>query len=684
MSATTTSSIPSAAVLAERAADPAFEVMEMLWPKQESWTLNLAADRLDRSDRLAEWRSRLNLLQTAQQTTAAPIVGVVGSLNGGKSSLIASLLSSESAQRILVGESDTAGTHRFVFWLPASWKGSETVFAAFEQQLEAAFGPANEFLEADPEAAARQYNDRSRIGVPLIAFDPRLDELGLALLDTPDIETGAIGAEAQEAASAREAFVAGASRICSAVAIIIRRSEVRAEVFTNLIRMLREELASLPRYLLINMVRPSEGVDALRKDGEVQSRMNELGVDRVFAAYHFEMGRAEDFIPMKAAAEEQVDGQASPIFFAVDPDPAKNRPEMIPTERLIHRQVRALNAAGLWERALADRWERFLEHHGQMRRELQKAAEERREAILAQHEQLLKFLRTVLVTVDNRLNIPFTRHTARQLAQSLLETAPWYARPALWTFSRMNRLKEAVSDALQTGNRARQLMQPGDAVREEKEKLKKQLRQKKGENVFDPRDLARRSRQTRFIPSEASDEDLEKAWEQVQKAVDERSRDLPVDELNEAMQHIWQDVPGWKKALLGVSGPVVLITALFAFSLAMVDMGGSTILWAASMKELLACLGLGGAAAAVGGHSLDDLLKRRLALPAYQQALATACDVFGLPRTPAGPVRDGFEGIPERELDLDSPASATTRLPLLDHPVLATEKSEGWERFLQS
>lgn len=683
MNSVPAASVPDADQLANRLDDESAAVMREVWPREEAWSIRTAADRLGARELFAEFQSRIELLRTAQQTTAAPIVGVVGSLNGGKSSLVAALLSDKSAARVLVGEADSAGTHRFVFWLPESWHTESAVFGAFEQQISAAFGPSHEFLEAEPEAAARQYNDREKMGVPLVAFDPRLDDLGLALLDTPDIETGAGSEEEALTAKAREAFVAGASKICSGVVLIIRRSEVRAEVFTNLIQVLRGELASLPRYLLINMVRPSEGVDALRQDCEVQARMSEMGVEKLFAAYHFEMGRAEELIPFEAAQEEGVDGHRSPVFFEIAEEPAGNETKAIGRDRLIHREVRELHAAGLWEQALDDRWQRLVECQAKLRGALSEAAKVRREAVLTAHSQLHAFLRSVLVSVDNRLNIPFTPHTARQLADSLVATAPWYARPALWTFSHVRKLQEAVRETVQTGKRVRQLAHPDDAVKEEAAKLKKQLFQQKGESVFDPTDLARRSRQTRFIPLETEDEALEEAWAVVQQTVEARTRDLPQDELNEAMRVIWEEVPGWKKALLGVSGPIVLTTALLAFCLAMVDFGGSTILWAASVKELLACLGLGGAAAAIGGHSLDEVLKRRLALPAYQHALAAACDVFGLPRTPTGPIEEEFEGIPKRELDLETPPKLETRLPVVPEALWVEERPEGWEAFFK-
>jgi hypothetical protein len=55
-----------------------------------------------------------------------PILAVVGMLNAGKSSLVATFLSgkSEGDQRVLIGSGNTEGTHRFVLWLPESWRSN--------------------------------------------------------------------------------------------------------------------------------------------------------------------------------------------------------------------------------------------------------------------------------------------------------------------------------------------------------------------------------------------------------------------------------------------------------------------------------------------------------------------------------------------------------------------------------
>jgi hypothetical protein len=127
-----------------------------------------------------------------------PVVGVAGLLNSGKSSLVATYLSPEGRQRVLRGAANSQGTHRFVLWLPSAWWSQPDLLHALRDQLTTLFSVPPEELSNDAAEAYRQYNGEllgsvpaaaDPLSVPLLAHDPGLDQLGLGLLDCPDIQS---------------------------------------------------------------------------------------------------------------------------------------------------------------------------------------------------------------------------------------------------------------------------------------------------------------------------------------------------------------------------------------------------------------------------------------------------------------------------------------------------------------
>src|SRR6056297_1402071 len=130
-------------------------------------------------------------LDTASALVQRPTIAVAGMLNSGKTSLVSSFLSPVGRQRTLRGTSNREGTHRFVLWLPQSWRQDLELWSLLVQRIGDALGQPPEELAEDPAEAAGQYNNRSgdsaKLAVVLLATDPGLDEIGVGLLDCPDI-----------------------------------------------------------------------------------------------------------------------------------------------------------------------------------------------------------------------------------------------------------------------------------------------------------------------------------------------------------------------------------------------------------------------------------------------------------------------------------------------------------------
>ncbi len=643
------------------------------WPAAPEWSLDEAARALGCEE---SWRAAVSateLLEARSLATPAPVVGVLGSLNGGKSTLVSSFLSPPGAARVPRGLRGGEATHRFVFWLPSSWQGADGAREVFLQQLAAVFGPAPILLDEDPRRAAAQYNGRDggELGVPLLAFDPALDLRGVALLDCPDVQSSHQG----ETSAERLAFLGRAARLCSGFVFILDATQPRSEALSQLAKTLRSELSTRRGFLLVNRVRPSMGVTWLHGEAPLRERCEELGLGDLYAAFDHDMTGAAAVVPAAAARSAGLD-PAQPVFFEVAREDALNEADAVGAERLLFTRLQALEPSQLWREALLDGQRQAVRAMDLLDEALRRATEARRAELLHLHAGLVSFVQRQAAP-EGTLAIPFTPEVTRQLAESILRTAPPFAKPLLWvnrglqhTSQRVKAARDAAAGLL------RGLSRPGEGVPDLVQALRERFREERGRETsarwLDAERLARLFRRERFVPAEISPDSLIEAWSRVLDAADAGLRDLPRESLDERTRALWAAVPWWRKAVLAASGPVLLAGALLTLCLAMLDGGATSILFGVSVKEALLALGLGGAGAAATlsqGAALDDWLRQQVALPVCAGLVAGACDVFGLPRRPGGPVTMNFANLGVVTLDVDRLSCLDTICPLAPPPV---------------
>ncbi len=194
-------------------------------------------------------RDRIRQLESLDTVAKCPVLGITGLLNSGKSSLLSCYLSEEGRKRILIGQANDQGTHRFVLWLPEYWRSQEATWNLILEQVRTVFGTDIEYLSEDIDEAFQQYNGhRSKTNsesaasaeknessidplcIPLIATDKALDRWNVALMDCPDIQTGlwssAWSATAHESTSSKRS---DASTVEQSISMAIHRSEVLSE-----------------------------------------------------------------------------------------------------------------------------------------------------------------------------------------------------------------------------------------------------------------------------------------------------------------------------------------------------------------------------------------------------------------------------------------------------------------------
>ncbi|MBU6174484.1 MAG: hypothetical protein KGQ60_11810, partial [Planctomycetes bacterium] len=366
-------------------------------PKPEGWVIASGTDReavqysfaeflesfvSGGQVRIREIRSLLQDTRVCLSAPAVPIIAVMGLLNAGKSSLVSTFLSDEGRRRVLVGSSNTQGTHRFVLWLPNSFRRDAKVWSYVENRLQALFGCIPERLSEDPVLAAEQYNDtrtrpvgislgesdgdrtsgfsnevQAAISIPLIAFDEELDHYGIALMDCPDVQTGFLGHRgleefgdkvvdrAERVALHRVEVLARVSPICSAFLVVLPANAMHDQKVTELMHLLRNRMPHTPQFIAVNRVPRRYTTEEIRSELDKLYGLESL--HRLYMAYSFEGPNQRERLPKPPDHWSVPTQNDLPLFFRIDQTPVPQPPYEVKDLRWMLDLGRELDAKGL-------------------------------------------------------------------------------------------------------------------------------------------------------------------------------------------------------------------------------------------------------------------------------------------------------------------------------------------------
>lgn len=619
--------------------------------------------------------SLLSQLETVQQLGQSPLIAVSGLLNAGKSSLIASFLSPENRGRVLVGTGNQQGTHRFVIWLPSSWQQQTLIWQRWLDQLSLAFGKPAEWLSQDPATAFAQYNGQSfseystyptntggvesvnrdlgssnetlrTLEIPLLATDAGLDQLGVGLIECPDIQTGILGSssstpwEDSDIPEYRRKLLSQAAKLCSAFIVVTKLRDLHDRQTERLLSTLKDAMPGLPRILAVNLVRrrysPSEIM------AESHSLMSRYEIDRLYAAYDYRGDQLRERLPPipEEFATQSIRGESThhPIFFRLDRAPLNDSaPRPAPEDYLIRlgRQLNQSEMVLAWRMSLAQ----------QLQQQILLGKEHLLQRIKIQHnvlsevrQEIAAGLLTLIAIRDeqgeaNEIRLQTSKQIIGQINASLHRTAPWWAWPSLMVDRTVAWTKESVSAA------AKSLM-PISSVQQSLKGVKDWFRQSDRSQVLTADRLRKelRTRLSDHLGREWNDEKwLQICQEILDRFQSENQTLLPATQLDHWASNIWQNMP-WSKRLTTGLVPVASVFApLAAVILIPFDFGGSTVLVFASLKELVAAAGIAGAWAAFSGNPTPAVAEQEAAWQQYGDLVAITLDAFGIPRPSTEP-----------------------------------------------
>lgn len=531
-----------------------------------------------------------------------PIIGVCGTMNSGKSTLVRSFLSEAGARRVLVGDQQAEGTHRFVFWLPARWKDDPETYRLLQECIHSAFDRDAEELSYDEEEAASQYNARTsrlvELRLPLIAFDPLLDAANLAFLDCPDIQRSADETRDEKTAQIRREALQLASRLCSAFLVVSTPQQYGSETIGEIFATLSQVGRRVPAYFAVNMIPAGRDSSGYLKDVQRVIQRWNAKVVRVFGAFNVQ---GENPTPRFC--------DLANASFTLSDLPG----ELAASElEIAFRRSAASEAEAQFSAIAGAAQARHLEQRG---------------AAAKAREDILHFLAGKFMSEDGDLRPLLSAAVVEALKASMERTAPRWIRPMLTLHSSVNWVKKAasfVSD--KAGGILRNPISPASPANGGQAESKAANLASLGRDDFAHEMLGRN-----WLPTSATQADLTQVWVRSVQALDHVEK-LDSEKLDAQTQAAWAAMgTGAKVKLAGVMVACVA-GGLAVVLVAPIDFGSSAVFYAASVQELMAVAGFGYVSNSAAVGSLSQELERQVALPQLANLYAGLQDGLGVPR----------------------------------------------------
>ena len=574
-------------------------------PRNESFLSSLKRiDRETTADLLSLGRQVFHGARLAEYPTLA----VAGMLNSGKTSLVAALLSPQGRARTLRGVANHQGTHRFVLWLPQKWRQTAELWQLMLEDFGDAVGHPPELLAESPEAAHEQYNNRTggadALGVPLIATDPALDDLGIGLLDCPDIVSDEVfGVGSPER---RRELLGKASTFCSAFLVISTPSMARDRTLGDILETISDLMPGIPRYLAVNKIRPSQTPDDIVEAFEPQT--SKYGVQRIYGAYDFELPKSEPYIPTRAKdGEQQIeiendDDDPLPVFYCLSCEPDSNPPAEIDVDRLLIRLPSELERPESSERFLQGRnaalrraiWEVAMPKIRSDADESSRLTQRARQTVFDTTVSL--FAKQGVGGAIEEIRLHQSERIVRQLTDAFCEAAPWYARWGVRINSFVQTRARAATDVIRR-------YAPTALAESYAESIKEKFKAKKVGHLVDPDDLdtsLRRFGAPLTFPHWFGNQNDPLDSAQWNEAITGALRTFDANDrvqfddqqLKTVAAEMWKQIPHYKKIAYGLTPLAALLATFGSVLMIPFDFGSTMLLANASVVELLAAAGL--------------------------------------------------------------------------------------------
>lgn len=602
------------------------QVLERSWPTAARLSALQALQDIE-PKRAADLASRVEFAHTFSKL---PIFAVAGLKNAGKSSFISAFVSPGNRARIPRGFKSELGTQRFTLWLPQSWESDAERLAQISNLLADVFGHAAELLAALPEEAIRQQTLSESIEKPLLAFDPSLEAQHIALLDCPDIDSA--GGHTPES-NARLLMLARAGEICVGVMLVVERAKIQVD----LIPVLEQHLPQCTQVYAVNAVRDEAPHEVLK------DLVQELGhrPEHCYVAFDYEVMGYRERTP-RVDPNLNASGLASrkmPFFFEVFPEPERNLPAAVTSERSVLKIGTRFDPETLRKKRQMEQLKQLKANFETTVDFIVAETDKGRGALGSAAAKLFAACKDML-TQDGQPVIKPDLELLEAMADSLKRTAPKDFKPWLWI----------IGGGLGLLNNAK----------ENADKIKAWLlRKRRGTQAARQMNLLSPDHLCDMLAGWSAACGLvrvAKSWEEdaneiLKRFSKEHKTSLAATEWDRFTKQVWEHTPKWRQRMAVVLG---MTAGLLAIASAILDLHGGVGLFTLGYAKLISVLGIGGGMVVVGeaGREHEAMIKK-LALLNISDFFAITADRVGVPRDVPKPFAAGYPPplVPEQRYD---------------------------------
>ena len=606
-----------------------------------------AAGKLEEAD---DWAGQTLRAQQLADLASMPVIGVMGQLNVGKSSVVASFLGDKGKALVPRGDGSAAGTHRFVYWLPESWGRGER-WETIERLLASVHGKKLERLDAtNPEAARKQYQaglgDPETMQVPLLGFDPSLDKLGCAFLDCPDVQTRD---NPHDNTHPRLAMVKAAARICSIFLVVWGRKQVRERLLDEFLKMLRGQCPGVPVHLLLNYLEGKAEPLCTFHEPIVQDILKtyKIGAENggsFYGAFNFGHRDTESLEP-PTFKKWRGQGWEFPGFFQVDASLEPYEPDKIAQDRFLLELPKQLDSGELQKQQLADSLQKLPEDQSRYLQDLQTWANEQNQDSKECWLDLYCFCRELFTDDQQNGKLALNEDFLETWRQSFLENAPpelkwpgWFCKPINFLGTKLRRhgakFFNQIRDGIHSGLEAilpRPMKKAADFFGEDQ----KVADAFKGGSL---KEIVAKARLLRCFAGPIADGKSEKLEEAGKATIQDfldwaTTQTVDRSEIDSTTRQFWQnaDEAEKKKAGIGIWVQFLLSMVSYAALLLVVVDGGATVLAVTSISHAIPGVALAGSAAIGAGAGLLVGYFNQLSNHQFLKFFSLATARFGLP-----------------------------------------------------
>ncbi len=444
---------------------------------------------------------------------------------------------------------------------------------------------------------------------PLVATDPLLDELGVGLMDCPDIQSGifayqgsqqvndeanehALHRRFEQVADARAKYLFNSLRIASGLLLVVQSNMIGDQTLEQLGSSVTQLLPHIRTFIAVNRVPKRYSPEEIAK--EVIQQFGRVRFTEAFLAYDFRGPDETRKLPPPPSQWQSIEDHPSerlPVFFSISEESLPSIPEQF--SYLVDLRAK-LNFDQLARDLSKSAVERTVRQLNECLRVIDASLKQQRNQTHRLYRTFSEALLQFTAKHDDghvAVRLQLSQEIIDQMKASLERTAPWWAKPTQvigrWSAN-------ASASAKEFTKRIPLLPSLGQRMSETVEWVRGRIRRGEHGSVMTAEQLAssfRNADRSGDLPPSSNSLEADKVVQAAQRIIERFQQEsharLNDEALDRCTSVLWNQMSWKQKLMTGVAPATLIFAPLLAVITIPIDFGTSHVLVFATVKELL-------------------------------------------------------------------------------------------------